>query len=355
MLNDIDLTVLVAPVMKWYQENKRDLPWRRDNDPYHIWVSEIMLQQTRVEAVKPYYARFMEALPTIADLANCKEDQLLKLWEGLGYYNRVRNMQRAAQMIVREYNGKMPETYEQILALPGIGAYTAGAIASIAYGVKEAAVDGNVLRVICRVTADTSDIAKESTKKAVRLALNKCMPEDAGAFNQGLMELGAMVCVPNKEPNCDVCPWKEMCLAKKNGQIEKIPVKTKAKARRIEKKSVLLIRDGEKVVLQKREDKGLLAGLYEFPQLEGHITAQEALDYTKRAGLMPLRIQPLENAKHIFSHIEWHMIGYEIVVADVESMQHTSGQLPIFVELSEIERNYAIPSAYKKYASVLIH
>ncbi len=354
MIEDFKLEELVEPALKWYEQNKRDLPWRQDRNPYRIWVSEIMLQQTRVEAVIPYYHRFMEALPTIEALAVCPEDPLLKLWEGLGYYNRVRNMQRAAQVMVDSFGGAMPDSFEEIIALPGIGPYTAGAIASIAYDEKVAAVDGNVLRIIARVTEDDSDILKDSTKKRLTKVLNQVMPEAAGQFNQALMEIGATVCVPNGAPRCEACPWKDLCLANKNQTWDRLPVKAKAKARRIEEKTVLLIRDGEKVVLRKRPKKGLLAGLYEFPNLETYKNEQEILSYVKEQGLVPLHIKELPEAKHIFSHVEWHMRGYLVQVADVDSVnQELKGEETLLLELEEIQKNHAIPSAFEKYAALL--
>ena len=354
MIDTFDLRILVDPALEWFYKNKRDLPWRQGKNAYGIWVSEIMLQQTRVEAVIPYYHRFMGALPDIKTLAKCPEDRLLKLWEGLGYYNRVRNMQKAARVIVEEYGGNMPKTYKEIVSLPGIGPYTAGAIASIAFGEKVPAVDGNVLRILSRVTEDDRDILKESTKKSVTAALQRVMPQAAGDFNQALMEIGALVCIPNGEPKCGQCPWQFCCEAWAHQSYDRFPVKTKAKARRIEDRTVLLIRDGQKILLGKRPGKGLLAGLYEFPNLEGHQGEEEILSFARAQGLEPLRIEKLPEAKHIFSHIEWHMIGYMVQVADVESYYATAeGCLPsdyLLVDLDRVQREYAIPTAFEKYA-----
>ena len=220
MLETFDLYKIVEPLLAWYEKNRRKLPWRENVSAYRVWVSEIMLQQTRVEAVKPYFARFIDALPDVSDLADCEEEKLLKLWEGLGYYNRVRNMQKAAKTVMEEYGGQLPDDYEKLLSLKGIGSYTAGAIASIAYGIPVPAVDGNVLRIITRLTQDESDIMKQSVKKRVEQALLEVMPQKrAGVFNQALMELGATVCVPNGAPLCEACPWKEFCLAKKKWKL----------------------------------------------------------------------------------------------------------------------------------------
>ena len=350
IMERFSLEIIVEPLLQWFQSHARVLPWREEPTPYRVWVSEIMLQQTRVEAVKPYFQRFVETLPTIEDLAKCDEETLLKLWEGLGYYNRVRNMQIAAQTVVEEYGGELPADYEKLRSLKGIGNYTAGAIASIAYQIPVPAVDGNVLRVISRVTADESDIMSLKVKTAMEGSLSKIIPKNrAGAFNQALMELGATVCVPNGMPHCEECPWKDFCLALKEDLIEKIPVKSKAKPRKIQEKTVFVIRFGEKVVLKKRPSKGLLAGLYEFPNVSGHMSEEEALEWAKDNGIIPLRIQPLESSKHIFSHVEWHMTGYVIRVDELE--QQKKGLL--FVDVEETKEKYPIPTAFSCYAKYL--
>lgn len=339
--------------MEWYEKNKRTLPWREVVSPYRVWVSEIMLQQTRVEAVKPFFERFTSRLPNVAALAECPEDELLKLWEGLGYYNRVRNMQKAAVQVMEQYGGELPPDYQALLQLKGIGSYTAGAIASIAYQVPVPAVDGNVLRILTRVTEDDTDIMKASFRKQVEEQLMSYMQSTAfdakrsGDFNQALMELGATVCVPNGAPNCEVCPWRELCRARKNDRISELPVKTKAKERRVEKRTVLVIRDGERVAIRKRPKKGLLAGLYELPNVEGHLSQEEALAKVKDFALSPIRIQKLPEAKHIFSHVEWQMQGYAILIEEPEEAQEKS---LIYVEAATSEQQYAIPAAFAAYA-----
>ena len=350
MLENFNLNQIVEPLLAWFENNARMLPWRSVATPYRVWVSEIMLQQTRVEAVKPYFARFMEALPEIKDLAECKEEKLLKLWEGLGYYNRVRNMQIAAQTVMEEYGGQLPADYEKLLSLKGIGSYTAGAIASIAYGIPVPAVDGNVLRILMRVSADDSDIMKQSVKTKVEKALLTVIPKDrAGVFNQALMELGAIVCVPNGEPLCEKCPWYDFCETRKRGLWQELPVKKKAKARKIEDRTVLVIRDGERVVLKKRPEKGLLAGLYEFPNELGNLSEDEALHVVQEMHLHPMRIQKLENAKHIFSHVEWHMQGYMV---EVDSLTREEAGL-LFVEAAHSEETYPIPAAFSAYTKYM--
>ncbi|MEE1086296.1 MAG: A/G-specific adenine glycosylase [Schaedlerella sp.] len=337
----------VEPLTEWYRENKRDLPWRHDVSAYKVWVSEIMLQQTRVEAVKPYYERFLNTFPTIEELAQAPEDLLLKMWEGLGYYNRVRNMQKAAQQIIEVHGGCFPQEYEKILALKGIGNYTAGAISSFAFGIPKPAVDGNVLRVVSRVLASSEDIMKASVRTKIENALEEVIPkEQASDFNQGLIELGAIVCVPNGEPKCEICPLQNLCLAKEQEIQMELPVKSKAKARRIEKRTVFIFKDGQSVAINKRPDKGLLAGLYEFPNLEGHLTRKEVIEYGKKIGLTPIRVKKLEKAKHIFSHVEWHMTAYEILVDELEK---NCTENFIFANKDEIEKKYSIPSAFVVY------
>ena len=345
-----------APLLvEWFANNKRDLPWRRRMDAYRVWISEIMLQQTRVEAVKPYYDRFLKELPDVKALAKVPEDRLLKLWEGLGYYNRARNLKEAACQIMEEHGGVFPETYEEIRSLKGIGSYTAGAISSFAYGIPKPAVDGNVLRVVTRITADADDIAKAGTKTKIEAAVEEVIPKDhAGDFNQSLIELGALVCVPNGEPKCAECPVSCLCLAHAQGRETEYPVKKKAKGRRIEKRTILIFRDNDKTAIRKRPDTGLLAGMYEFPGREGHLKQAEVIEYAKEAGLMPVRVKRLGSAKHIFSHVEWHMIGYEVVVDELERQMKKSGGEEgeadvIFAELKELEEKYPMPSAFEAY------
>lgn len=384
MLKDYDLEQLVSPLLQWFLNHARVLPWREEPTPYRVWVSEIMLQQTRVEAVKPYFERFTTALPDADALSACPEDELLKLWEGLGYYNRVRNMQKAAVEVVENYGGQLPADYEKLLKLKGIGHYTAGAVASIAYGIPVPAVDGNVLRVLTRVSADDTDIMKQSFRNQMETLLEKLMHgtsdrneknvflwmEDAddlrmqvyhqnlaGAFNQALMELGATVCVPNGAPLCEECPWKDLCEAKKQGLIGQIPVKSKAKPRKIEEKTVLILRDDDKVAIRKRPQKGLLAGLYELPNMEGSMGQEEVVSLVKQMGYAPIRIQPLGEAKHIFSHIEWHMTGYVIRVEEPEMRQQVQSGSPkddlLFVNAEDAKEKYAIPSAFAAYAKYM--
>ena len=341
------LEQIVEPLLQWFDENKRILPWRQDPTPYHVWISEIMLQQTRVEAVKAYYARFTQALPEVADLAACPQERLLKLWEGLGYYNRVKNMQKAAIQVMEEYGGKLPADYEKLLKLPGIGSYTAGAVSSIAYGIPQPAVDGNVLRVITRITEDPEDILKQSMKRKIEENLREIMPKDRpGDFNQSLMELGATVCVPNGMAKCEVCPIAQFCKARASKTVLEYPKKAPKKQRKIEEKTVLVIQNGQEFAIHKRRSKGLLAGLYELPNQEGYLNREEILSYIKKLSLIPLHIAEAGEAKHIFSHVEWHMKGYFIKVASTEEKK--VGDL-IFVDKKESKGKYPIPAAFGAY------
>ncbi len=341
------LEEIVVPLLEWYRENKRILPWRDKNNAYYTWVSEIMLQQTRVEAVKPYFQRFVTELPDVEALADCPEEKLLKLWEGLGYYNRVRNMQEAAVTVKKQYQGKLPEDYQALLSLKGIGSYTAGAIASIAYGIAVPAVDGNVLRVVSRITENAGDIMKQSVRKSIEEELKQIIPKDQpGDFNQALMELGAVICVPNGQAKCAECPVASACLARMHDKVDCFPVKAPKKARTLEEKTVFVIQDGENTAIRQRPKKGLLAGLYELPNLEGHLNREEALAYVKDFGLEPLYIEELPPAKHIFSHIEWRMQAYKIRVSSLNEVQAKG---LIFASRKQSGEQYAIPSAFGAY------
>lgn len=351
---------LTDHLLTWYEENKRDLPWRREPSAYHVWVSEIMLQQTRVEAVKGYYDRFLCALPTVADLAYADTEQLLKLWEGLGYYNRVRNMQAAAKTIMEEYGGEFPDTYEELLKLKGIGSYTAGAIASIAFSERVPAVDGNVLRVVSRLTGSYLDIAKQSTKKVIEEYLKELMPFAApAAFNQALMELGALVCLPNGAPKCERCPWREVCVANQEQFTSEIPVKAKKAKQRVEQYTVLLLlKEGEQeyqVIIEKRPEKGLLAGLWQFPMLPGKQTKKGVEQELQDRGMKkPVSLKKGPQAKHVFSHIIWQMDSYVVMLEDTADPLEINGEPLTYVTLTDLKEQYSIPSAFAVYKKWLL-
>lgn len=342
------LQEIERPLLEWYRENKRLLPWRVHKDPYEIWISEIMCQQTRVEVVKTYFTRFIDTLPTIGALAECPEERLMKLWEGLGYYNRARNMQKAARQVMELYQGKLPADPEALKGLCGIGDYTAGAIAAIAYGIPVPAVDGNVLRVISRVMERWEDIKKQSVRRRIEQEIQAVMPKECpGDYDQALMELGALVCLPGAQAKCGQCPLESFCLAAAHGTAGQLPVRARPRPRKIEERTVLVIQDGDRVAIRKRAAKGLLAGLYELPNEEGRLKEQEVLDLVRRMEFEPLRIRPLGEAKHIFSHVEWRMVGYQVRVQQLEEI--CQGDM-IFVGQDEVRKKYAIPSAFDAFA-----
>ncbi len=316
----------VAPLLEWYRLNKRELPWRGTRDPYRVLVSEIMLQQTRVEAVKGYYTLFLEQFPTAAALAAASSDEVMKAWQGLGYYSRARNLQNAAKIIAAE---GFPSTFEGVRALPGVGDYTAGAVCSIAYNLPCPAVDGNVLRILTRLYADGSDPDGPAARASFSALLKEVYPPEAGDFCQALMELGAIVCLPNGAPLCGSCPWQSFCRVHLAGEEEKYPVRPPKKARKRVELKVFVLKCGDEYALNKR-GKGLLAGLWEFPNFEG-----EAPDFGK--------ILAKKRAKYIFTHVEWQMTGY-LTEAKEKFPQY------VWATAEEIEKNYAIPSAFKAFS-----
>ena len=337
-----DLSTLPGLLLPWYQENRRELPWRADRQPYHIWLSEIMLQQTRVEAVKGYYTRFLSVLPDIPALAQCDDEVLHKLWEGLGYYSRVRNLKKAAQVIMERHGGVFPESHEAGLALPGIGEYTAGAICSIAFDQPTPAVDGNVLRVVSRLTDDPTPIDLPETKRRVNRLLAGIYPSQAGAFTQALMELGATICGPNRAPDCPHCPCRDLCLGFQRGTADALPVKSPKKARRQEKLTVLILSCDGRFALEKRPASGLLAGLWQFPNVPGTLGTQQALDAVTALGLHPRQVLRESEKTHIFTHIQWNMKGIYLEVAE------TGGSFQWFTE-DQINTQAALPTAFRQF------
>ena len=309
------LNQLPPPLLAWYDKNRRCLPWREVVSPYRTWVSEIMLQQTRVTAVLPYFQHFMEQFPTVEALAGAETDVLLKCWEGLGYYSRARNLQKAAQMIQNQYGGDFPRSYREILSLPGIGDYTAGAILSIAFGEKIPAVDGNVLRVAARLTACGDNVLDLKVRNMFRERIAAAMPENRpGDFNQALMDLGAMVCLPGGAPLCGVCPAASFCEAKHLGLADKLPVRLKKKEKRQEEKTVFVLLRNDAVALRRRPEKGLLAGLWEYPNVPGLLDEEEAAALLARWGLTVRVWEKRLTARHEFTHVRWDMTGYVLRV-----------------------------------------
>ncbi|MBQ3964307.1 MAG: A/G-specific adenine glycosylase [Firmicutes bacterium] len=390
----------VNNLLQWYNGNKRILPWREDPSPYHVWISEIMLQQTRVEAVKGYYARFLESLPDIASLAAADEDTYLKLWEGLGYYSRVRNLHKAAVVLMEDYGGQMPASAADLLKLPGIGPYTAAAISSIAFGEPAPAIDGNLLRVFARLTCYKDSILTPQARKdaaayftpriqlaadtAVPKATDTAAPEAAangpGAYNQALMDLGATICLPNASPLCEQCPLAAACQAHAEGRETELPNRPAKTKRTVEDMTVFLIRFKGGILLRKRPDTGLLASLYEFPNVPGHLKKADALHVVEEMGFGPLRIRKLPPAKHIFTHKEWHMAAWEVfadewtafdrtaperrspeepvpqdtgAAADTKKEPADDGRLFI-ADIDSIEQVWSIPSAFAAYRDYLL-
>lgn len=337
------LIAMFEALIPWYEAHKRELPWRQDREPYHVWLSEIMLQQTRVEAVKEYYRRFVTALPTIPDLAEAPEEQILKLWEGLGYYNRVRNLQKAAQTICADYTGVFPSEYAQIRRLSGIGDYTAGAIASICFDAPTPAVDGNVLRVYSRLLADDANIDLQTTKKRITGKLQETYPrKNPGIATQALMELGATVCVPNGAPRCDVCPVAEICQARKQDTWRNLPVRSEKKKRKIVDKTVFILLTEDTVALHKRSASGLLAGMWEFPNVDVKLDKQEAVTQVTGWQAEPVDLLMQTSYTHIFSHVEWHMTAYYI------RCRRTNKKWK-WVTKESLDETYALPSAFRPF------
>ena len=338
---------IIPPLLAWYDAGHRDLPWRTHPTPYRVWVSEIMLQQTRVEAVRGYFDRWMQALPDIPALAAAEEAVYMKLWEGLGYYSRVRNLHRAAAEVCAQYGGELPADYDKLLALPGVGDYTAGAVASIAFGMPVPAVDGNVLRVAARLDNDFTPITDAKYKRQVRERFAALMPADRpGDLNQSLMELGATVCLPNGAPRCGDCPLQHLCLGFHHGNAATLPIRTAKKARRVENRTVLLVRCGTRVGITRRPANGLLAGLWELPALEGHLSPDETRAALAAQGWQVQHLLSLRPAKHVFTHVEWHMNGYY-----VELTAQPDGLT--FVSPADLRASYALPSAFRSFLSVI--
>lgn len=337
--------LIAQPLLHWFWANHRVLPFRSDPTPYHVWVSEIMLQQTRVAAAVPYYERFVQELPDIPALAACEEERLLKLWEGLGYYSRVRNLQKAARIVCEQYGGQLPGDLAALKKLPGIGDYTAGAIASIGFGIPAPAVDGNVLRVFARLYNDEGDIMQPAVKAATTQKVMAQQPAEApGDFNQALMELGALVCTPG-QPDCVACPLQALCLGRQSGNPARLPQKAPKRARKKCELTLCLAQDAAgRWLLQKRGEQGVLAGLWQPPVL-----AEEALD-EKRAlaaaqKLLPaavlLKEKPLK-AKHIFTHLEWHMTAYVMAVPCTPPPEGC-----VWASPAQLEQEYTLPGAFK--------
>lgn len=339
---------MIAPLISWYRETKRPLPWRESKDPYRIWISEIMLQQTRIEAVIPYYYRFLSELPSVSALAEVSDDRLMKLWEGLGYYSRARNLKKAAIQIMEQYDGEIPKDFSQLRKLSGIGDYTAGAIASIAFGKPEPAVDGNVLRVIMRLTGRDDDIALQGTKNTVTEWLRKVYPSgtDASDLTEGLMELGEKICIPSGIPLCAECPLRSSCIANRENRQMELPKKSPKKERRYEDYTVLILHCRGKFALRKRPNRGLLAGLWEFPNCEQHRSIPDIEKWLESVRVSPISIEECGSTSHIFTHVTWNMIG---MIVECEN----SSEDFVWLSKNEILNQTAIPTAFRYFLQQL--
>ncbi|MBR1529250.1 MAG: A/G-specific adenine glycosylase [Oscillospiraceae bacterium] len=333
--------LIKQPILDWYPEHHRDLPWRKDQNPYHVWVSEIMLQQTRVEAVKNYYQRFLKALPDIKALADCPEEKLLKLWEGLGYYNRVRNMQKAARTIMQDCQGIFPKTYDEIRNLSGIGDYTAGAVSSICFNLPVPAVDGNVLRVFARLEEDSRNILDQHVKQDFTDQLAEIYDyANAGMLTQAFMELGATVCIPNGMPKCEICPLQKFCMAYQNQSQNLLPVREKKQKRRTEYKTIFVLQYENKIAVRKRPPEGLLAGLWELPNTETFLSPEEAVQQAQDWNTHPQELIKIINKKHIFTHITWEMQGIFLKC-------RTQSPAFVWADSKELETLYSLPTAFR--------
>lgn len=348
-VDKMDIKSFQDDLIGWFASEQRELPWRKDKDPYKVWVSEIMLQQTRVDTVIPYFKRFVDNFPTIEALANADEEKVLKAWEGLGYYSRVRNLQSAVREVHEKYNGRVPDSPGEISSLKGVGPYTAGAILSIAYGIPEPAVDGNVMRVLSRILLIWDDIAKPSSRRIFEEAVRELIShENPSFFNQALMELGALICTPTS-PSCLLCPVREHCQAFHEGTQTELPVKTKKKKQRnVQLAAGIFTNDKEQILIRKRPDTGLLANLWEFPTVELSLDFQRQRDqleehFEDQYEIKPKVHESIGQIDHVFSHLIWNIQVYS---GSFTGEVNETPQLKLVSE-KEIEE-YAFPVPYQK-------
>ncbi|KAB3526242.1 A/G-specific adenine glycosylase [Alkaliphilus serpentinus] len=345
------ITEFQRKLLQWYKNHQRKMPWRGSSSPYEIWVSEIMLQQTRVDTVIPYYKRFIDRLPNLKALAEVEDHQLLKLWEGLGYYSRVRNMKETAKFLMEKHAGAFPKRAKELMELKGIGEYTAGAIASICFGERVAAVDGNVLRVMARLTGSTMDIKDAKVKREIIHQVKSLLPAvDIGNFNQALIEVGAIICKPNSKPDCFNCPIIAECIAYEKGLQNEIPIKSPRAEKKQQEITVLLMEHKGRFAIKKRTHSKLLKDLWEFPNIEGKKSSVELTKLLKEWGLKVIECQPLKNSKAIFTHIQWILSGYYLAVEEVQDMERDL----MWVTKEELLREYSMASAFKEFRRQLI-
>lgn len=336
---------IVKPLIKWYQKNKRTLPWRTNKEPYHIWVSEVMLQQTRIEAVKSYYHRFINEIPDISTLSTISENKLLKLWEGLGYYNRARNLQKAAQQIVQNHNGIFPNTYDKIIDLAGIGEYTASAISSICFNEKRPTVDGNVLRVVMRLLNCYDNVLDPKVRESVKDKLEKIIPDNPGDFNEGMMELGETICLPKGTLNCEKCPLSNYCLSFQSKTTSDLPVRIKNTTKKTEEKTILLFYYKNKFQIRQRSNQTLLKDLWEFPSLDGYFTKKQLEQWLIENKIKGTVTKSIQN-KHIFTHKIWEMKSFLIQLDSIDQYNE-------WITVKEAEEHYPIPTAFQPFLNIL--
>ena len=339
--------ITAEKIIRWYKQNKRAFPWRDTGEPYDVWLSEIMLQQTRIPVILERFPEFKRRFPGLFSLANASEDEVLKEWEGLGYYSRARNLKKCAELLVKEYRGVFPKDSSELQKLPGIGPYTAAAIACITAYEKTPLIDGNVLRVISRVSGIRDDVKSTKTVREIRSVLTGLLdtvqiPEDVPALSVGIMELGEVVCKPGAGAECAECPLKDLCEANKCGLTDEIPFIPPKKPRLHEDKTVLIISTGEEVLLEKRPGEGLLANMWQPVMTEGHISLEEAREFAENLGLSVKSAQQLPDADHVFSHKEWHMRAYKLCT------NHVTVPGKTWVSKNRMDK-YAIPSAFSAF------
>lgn len=331
--------ILAELLLNWYDENARVLPWRGSGDPYRVWLSEIMLQQTRAETVIRYYERFLARFPNVEALAQAAQDEVLKLWEGLGYYSRARNLHAAAVYVSNELNGVFPNSVEGLERLPGVGPYAARAIASIVWNICAPALDGNQMRVLSRCHAVERTL--KTPFDLMEEAMDSISRAHPGDYNQALMDLGAAICTPRK-PKCDRCPLAHICRAHAEGDEERYPLRPAPVAKRDEDHTIFLIYTGNRICIQRRSEKKLLGGLYEFPSAEGSLNREEARIYLEKAGYSGLsELQPLPPSRHVFTHLIWHMQGWQLQAETLPAGSLTADAQGL--------RSRAFPSAIRKY------
>ncbi|MFC4401497.1 A/G-specific adenine glycosylase [Gracilibacillus xinjiangensis] len=355
--NEILITINIPQfrddLINWFEEEQRDLPWRKNQDPYRVWVSEIMLQQTKVETVIPYFQRFISNFPTIEALASADEQEVLKSWEGLGYYSRIRNLQSAVKEVVEKYDAKIPEDPDKFGNLKGVGPYTTGAVLSIAYDMPEPAVDGNVMRVLSRILVIQEDIAKAKTRKIFEQAVRQLISHNnPSAFNQGLMELGALICTP-RNPSCLLCPVQEHCIAYKKGIEKTLPVKTKKTKQKQKTYFVLVLEDNKaNYLLEQRPAEGLLAQMWQFPMVETKEVSENLLIpfIKERYHTDCQTIEYLQPIKHVFSHITWELNVLKIKCDKVKALNHHQRMLSI-----EEIGDYPLPVSHQKVYKQILH